>query len=187
MVMVPESISRRRLTYEDYLALPDDQDYEIIDGVLYVSPHPRPRHQVIAARLTSVLQAHGEETGGAIVVPDTDLIIDSENTYISPDIMVFAPDRFAAVDPDDAITILPDLAIEIISPTSDHYDAVIKRDLYARLGIPHDWLADPGRRQIVEHTRPVDGRYTRRVVRAPDLFRSARFPALAIDLARLFA
>lgn len=44
MGMVPAELIGRRLTLADYEALPDDQDYEIIDGVLYVAPRARYDH-----------------------------------------------------------------------------------------------------------------------------------------------
>ena len=95
MVAVPEVVVQRRLTLADYEALPDDANYEIIDGVLFVAPRARPRHQVVANRLATVLTVYVQGTGAGDIVPDADLIIDERNTYISPDIMYFAGDRFS--------------------------------------------------------------------------------------------
>lgn len=44
MVMVPQAILQRRLTLDDYLGFPDDQRYEIVEGVLYVAPRARSPH-----------------------------------------------------------------------------------------------------------------------------------------------
>ena len=41
---VPESL---RFTYEDYLLLPEDRRYEVIDGELYLTPAPNPYHQIV--------------------------------------------------------------------------------------------------------------------------------------------
>ena len=187
MVMVPEVITRRRLTLEDYLAIPDDADYEIIDGVLYVAPRARPRHQIVAGRLIHFLIDHTEERGLGIVVPDADLVVDARDTYVSPDIMYFAADRFAGVDRAEMIRVIPDLIVEVASPTSADYDRRTKRQLYAALGVPHYWIADPGRTTITEHVLESTGDYTERTVSAPEPFQSALFPDLAINLARLFA
>ena len=40
-----------RLTYEDYLRLPDDHRYEIIDGELFLTPAPTPYHQLVGKRI----------------------------------------------------------------------------------------------------------------------------------------
>lgn len=185
--MVPDVIVRRRLTYEDYLALPDDQDYEIIDGVLYVSPRPQIGHQVIANRLAVALSVQLEKTGLGTVVPDADLIIDDRNTYVSPDLMFFWAQRFREVDPNGPSTVLPDLVIEILSPSTDQYDLITKQRTYARLGIQHYWIADPVRKIILEHTVPVDDAYT--VVRPHGPggeFRPSLSIGLTIDVGKVF-
>lgn len=120
MVAVPEVIARRRLTFDDYQALPDDQDYEIVDGALYVAPRARPRHQV-----------------------------------------------------------------EIVSPTSERYDRTVKRDAYARIGVPHYWIADPRAHTLVECTLRGE-RYVERTVAADVPFQPAALPGLALDLSTIF-
>ena len=187
MVMVPEIITRRRLTLEDYLALPDDADYEIIDGVLYVAPRSRPGHQIVAGCLAARLTLHAEKHGLGVAIPDVDLIIESRNTYISPDIMYFVADRFAGVDLEQMIRIIPDLVIEVVSPTSADYDRWTKRRLYAELGVPHYWIVDPDRRTITEHILAPTGDYNERIIAPPEPFRPSLFPDLTIDLAQLFA
>jgi Uma2 family endonuclease len=184
VVAVPES--RRKLTLADYCALPDDQDYEIIDGVLYVSPRARPRHQRIVNRLAHLLTEQ-EDLGRGTVVPDADLIVDERHTYVSPDIMFFSGDRFQAVDPDEMIRLIPDLVVEVLSPSTGEYDQTTKRETYARLGVRHYWTFDNARRTMTEHTLQDDGEYRARTVRAPEVFRPDLLPDLEINLTRVFA
>lgn len=186
-MLVPESVLRRRLTLADYEALPDDADYEIIDGELYVSPRARPHHQVVANRLSVTITLHTELLGVGVVVPDADLIIDAKNTYISPDIMFFRNEHYAAINPNDYVRVLPDLVVEVISPSSERYDLVRKRNLYASLGVPHYWIANPRTQSIEENVLGPDGQYRSRTFQAPDQFVPALFPELQIDLARIFA
>jgi Uma2 family endonuclease len=186
MVMVPQQVLKGRLTFEDYQQLPDDQDYEIIEGVLYVAPRARPRHQIIAAELVMSLGQHVGEPGLGVVVPDADLIISARDTYVSPDIMVFLGERARAVPLDDWIRTIPDLVVEVLSPSSVRYDSTTKRQLYAELRVPHYWIVDPVAKGITECVLGPDGQYRDRVVSAPDPFRPALFPDLAIDLIRLF-
>jgi Uma2 family endonuclease len=184
VVAVPEVVVQRRLTLADYEALPDDADYEIIDGVLFVAPSARPRHQVVAAKFTAALVAWTERVGQGTVVPEADLVIDDRNTYISPDIMVFAGDQFSQVDPDEMIRIVPDLVVEVLSPSTDQRDLVVKRDLFERLGARHYWVADAKAKTLRAHALGEDGRYVERVYAA--VFEPEHFPGLTIDLSRVF-
>jgi Uma2 family endonuclease len=50
------------------------------------------------------------------------------------------------------------LAIEI-SDTTVQYDATVKRDLYARAGVPEYWVLDVNARRLIVHRNPRDGRF----------------------------
>jgi len=185
VVAVPEVVVRRKLTFDDYCALPDDQDYEIIEGVLYVSPRARAAHQRIAGKLTQLLLAQ-EDLGRGVVVPDADLIVDAHRTYVSPDVMFFAGDRFASVNPRDFIRVIPDLVVEVLSPSMRDYDLTKKLDTYARLGVRHYWVADGERRAMLEHVLQEDGTYRVATTRVPEAFRPELFEGTEINLARIF-
>jgi Uma2 family endonuclease len=178
-------VVQRKLTLEDYCALPDDQDYEIIEGVLYVAPRARPGHQRISNRFAQILTAE-EDRGGGVVVPDADLVVDERGTYVSPDLMFFAGDRYAAVDEGEMIRIVPDLVVEVLSPSTADYDRTTKQETYARIGVRHYWVADAGRKAVTEHMLQEDGAYRTRIVRAPEVFRPEIFPHLDVALARVF-
>ena len=49
----------------------------------------------------------------------------------------------------------PDLAIEVLSPTHEERDRIVKRDLYAKYGVPEFWIVDPATRLI--EVRSLDG------------------------------
>lgn len=187
MVMVPEAVVRRRLTLADYEALPSDGDYEIIEGVLYVAPRPRPRHQIVAGELFAILRQHTREQGLGFVLPDADLIIDEQNTYVSPDLMYFTAERFAQIDPTQMIRVRPDLVVEITSPTSGEYDRRTKHRLYADLGVPHYWIVDPERTALAEFVLRLDGNYEERTVAVTGSFEPVLFPGLNINLAAIIA
>lgn len=184
--MVPADLIGRRLTLADYEALPDDQDYEIIAGVLYASPHPRYEHQDVLLGLAGVVREHARARRLGKVILDSDLIVDERNHYVSPDLMFFPAETYALIDPTKMNAILPALAAEILSDSTAGLDLLVKRNLYAELGIPHYWIVDPDARTVRELTLGADGRYRERAARAPELFRPALFPELAIDLGQLF-
>jgi Uma2 family endonuclease len=185
-MMVPEVVTRRRLTLADYEQLPDDQDYEIVDGALYMAPRARSEHQLISAKLTSILLVCCESRKSGAVIPDTDLIIDDRNTYLSPDIMYFDGDRFASVRKDDWLRLIPELAIEVLSPSSEIYDRKTKRRVYAEIGVANYWIVDPRRQALFEHVLQPDGTYDENRIGGDEVFRPRLFPGLDIDLAQLF-
>jgi Uma2 family endonuclease len=186
MSMVPAQLIGRRLTLADYEALPDDQDYEIIDGVLYVAPRPFPPHQRVSLSLTIVLVDHAEAAGLGIVMPDADLVVDEHGTYVSPDLMYFPAGQEAEINQEKRIRVVPTLIVEVLSESTMGRDQVTKRDAYAKLGVPHYWMVDRRRRSIAELLLGPDRRYAEREVAAPEVFRPSVFPGLAIDLERLF-
>jgi Uma2 family endonuclease len=188
VVLNPLADGGVRLTLRDYLALPDDADYEIFDGVLDVAPRPIAKHQMIAARLLwdLVRQLPGARPDECFVL-DADLLSDHLRTYVSPDLMYFRPERWATIDPEQRITLPPDLVVEVLSPSTRHRDLTLKRQLYARLGVPHYWVLDRSRKRVRELTLRPDGSYAERVVSAPGPFRPAIFAGVSIDLGQLFA
>lgn len=191
MVAVPQMVPRRRLTLEDYEALPGDQDYEVIEGGLYVAPRPRPRHQLVASRIVFLLMAELQQRGLGVVLPDADLAVDDQGTYVSPDVMYFTVERFKGVDPDRMVAVIPDLVVEVLSPLTEDYDRITKRATYAKLGIPHYWLVDADRRRLHELVLQPDGTYAeRRIGRrigVAETFTPALFPQLTVDLSLLLA
>jgi Uma2 family endonuclease len=186
MVAVPEQVTGRRLTFEDYQALPDDQRYEIVKGVLYVAPRPRPLHQRVAFNLSYALRVELEERGLGTVVPDADLVIGEQDVYVAPDIMYFAGDRYSEVDPKGWIRIVPDLIVEVTSPSTDAYDERTKREIYAEIGVPHYWRVDPSRAVIVEGVLDEDRRYREHTWTGNEPFRPSLFPHLQLDLTSIF-
>jgi Uma2 family endonuclease len=50
--------TRHKLTYQDFVALPDDgKMYEVLAGELYVVPPPTTNHQRVVKRLLRQLEA----------------------------------------------------------------------------------------------------------------------------------
>jgi len=163
MVMVPDVIVGRRLTFEDYTTVPDDQDYEIFDGALFEAPSRRPRHQVIVFQVACAVSQHCRERDLGDVIPDADLIVTDGNVYVSPDLMYFARERYQQIDPDELIRAIPDLVVEVVSPTGKAYDRVTKRRVYAHLGIQHYWVFDPQPGIVIEHVLQDDRIYSEEI------------------------
>ena len=141
------------LTEDDLAGMPDDgHRYELVDGVLLVSPSPRLAHQRCVGNLFIAL--HGARQAGyeALVAPfDVRL---SRITVVIPDVLVA---RSADLTPARLET-APVLAVEVRSPSTALIDQGTKRLVYEAAGVPSYWMVDPdGPSLTVLHLH--EGRY----------------------------
>ncbi len=141
------AISVPRFTVDDLDRFPDDGNrYELLDGVLLVTPAPAAVHQVVASRIQGRLIAALQDPGFAhVVAPGA--VIRRPGTQLQPDILVY-PSRFS---PRADWTDISEhwLAVEVLSRSSRVYDREFKRDAYFALGVRQVWLVD-WRNEVVE-------------------------------------
>ncbi|CAN5243887.1 Uma2 family endonuclease [soil metagenome] len=124
--------------------LPDDGlQYELIDGILLVSPAPVPGHQSVAVGLVVLLHR--------VCPPHLQV-------FVSP--IDFRPDEATSVQPDVAVVrrgevgeqnlVLPPLlVVEVLSPSTRRKDLVLKHSLYADAGVESYWTVDPETPSII--------------------------------------
>jgi Uma2 family endonuclease len=156
--MYPAS-DRVKLTYEDLVALPDDgMRHELIDGEHYVTPAPTWPHQFIAGNLYLLIGNYVRERRLGVVLFAPFDVVFSRYDVVEPDLVYFSTDRFKEVVGDKNAQGAPDLAIEILSPSTRRRDEIIKRRLYERNGVPEYWVVDP-ELEAVKVYRLVEGTY----------------------------
>jgi Uma2 family endonuclease len=146
-------------TLEELHSLPDDGNkYELIHGVLYVTPGPTDQHETIAARLTRLLDPYVAAQGlGYVYHPRA--VFNIDGSEVEPDLMVRQPNTTAGAKWENAP--LPSLIIEIASPSTRRRDRTDKRDFYREYHIPDYWIVDgdlrtiavvrPNQPDVVEH------------------------------------
>lgn len=138
-------------TYEDYLRLPDDgRRYEVIRGVLYVAPAPNYDHQLAHWRLLHALSNHVVERQlGVLLSAPFDVILpDGIATPVEPDIL-FIQEENRPRRGDKNFQGVPDVVVEILSPSTRTYDRKTKLAAYRDAGIPEFWLVDPQTLSVV--------------------------------------
>lgn len=175
---------KHRLDYDDLAHTPNDgKRYELIDGILYVTPAPNPLHQRVSRRLQRQLEAFFEPLGFEVFNAPLDVIL-TKHDVVEPDLLVV--DDPASIT-DRAIEAPPLLAVEILSPGTRKTDRTIKSQLYARMGVRHYWIVDP-KAQRIECFRSRDDRTYELVIEATgDISLShPDWPALTIDLAAVW-
>jgi len=176
---------RRRLTQADLDDTPDDGNrWEIIDGELHVTPQPTPAHQNVVMQLGAILNAHVRKHALGRVFPAAIRVVLDEPTGVGPDLVFISNARLPGLQADGFYG-APDLVVEVLS-SKPALDRLVKRDKYARAGVPHYWLVDPALRTF--EVLVLDGdRYGLPLVLAGDArFTPTLFPGLEIDLQELW-
>lgn len=157
-------------TAADWEQLPDDGlRYEIIEGVLYMTTAPSFFHQWIALEVYSALRQQLMEPGLAVVVTAPIGLFMPGCDPVQPDVLVVRQgDR--GIIRDRRVYGVPALLVEVLSPSNEEQDLVVKRAAYARAGVPEYWVVRPAERDILLHTEPerATGQYLQVMHVPPD-------------------
>jgi Uma2 family endonuclease len=151
------------LTVADLEAFPDDgHRYELLDGVLVVTPAPGFSHQMVVMQLSRRLDETAPPALAVLpapfaVHPDAaDGRPESEqSTELQPDVLVA---DLAAFTPKD-LPGAPLLAVEVLSPSTQLFDRNLKKAAYERMGAAHFWLVDPREPELYAYALGTDGTY----------------------------
>lgn len=144
----------RRMTVPQLHDLPDDGNrYELIDGVLFVTLAPAPRHQQIAAQLSIRLEA--ARPPDLVVLPAPVAVYVDQKTEVQPDVIVAPFEDFT----DKNLPAPPLLAVEVLSPSTAIRDLNIKRNKYERIGVSSYWVIDPLESSLIAFELHDGGRY----------------------------
>ena len=162
----------RPLTRADLQDTPDDgRRYELIDGILIVSPAPRVPHQRVVANLFLLLRSACPPELEALFAPLAVAL--AEDTELQPDLLVAPRTQFT----DSELAGAPLLAVEVLSPSTRRIDLLLKRDRLQEAGCPSYWLIDPDRPSVLV-LELEGGRYVERAVASGEqrLETSAPYP-----------
>ncbi len=180
------SLNGLRLTAEEYFALPDDGNrYELIDGVVVMSPSAGNSHQhvtlEIAVQLRSFVRSGG--LGFALIDADVELpaAVGGADLVYRPDLHFVRSDRAGFLG--DRTRIAPDVVVEVISPESRSRDSVTKFRDYESAGVSEYWLIDPLEARL-QFFRLTDGKFVAAQFE-PDTYVSLAVPGFRLDLTRL--
>jgi len=163
--------------------MPDDgHRYELLDGVLVVSPRPTPAHQVVAFTLASLLDRACPAEWQVVPEPAVTVSLDTE---FAPDIVVVSRDQLSGTK----MTRPPLLVVEVRSPGTALIDLNAKKAAYERFGVPSYWvlIPDTGKPELIA-SELDGGRYVEAArVSGGEPFRARRPFAAEVIPARLVA
>lgn len=177
------SIGQTKLTYREYACYPEDgRRHEIIDGVHYVNPAPSTYHQTVSRLIQFQLMSQIEMTGrGKVFDAPVDLHL-TDHDVVQPDIVMVMNDR-NIITP-TKIKGVPNLVLEILSPSSEKNDRELKFSLYEKSKVDEYWIVDSDEQEIEQHVL-VDGKY--QMTRHHESITCQRIePAAVVDLTKVW-
>lgn len=134
-------------TYDDYRELPDDGNrYEVIKGALHVTPAPSSYHQTLSKRLLHLFYQLELEGKGLAFHAPIDLLMPGAEP-VQPDLIYLAADQENLVT-QKGIEGVPEMIVEILSPSTATRDRTVKLHLYQKCGVRRYALVDPGARTL---------------------------------------
>lgn len=137
-----------RVSYANLCQQPDDgRRYEIYDGEVVVVPSPLPLHQIVAMNIADWLRHHPRTARGLTIAAPLDIVL-SEYNVVQPDLVYFEPERLRELSARAVTRVPPDLAIEVLSPSTASTDRGKKMQLLARYGVREYWLVEPEDQRI---------------------------------------
>ena len=177
-------------TYEEFMALPEGGPvrYEIIDGDLCMTPAPSPRHQEISKNLLFEIERFLRTNPlGEIFAAPVDMVFSREPPQVVVPDLVFVATEHLSLITEKNLQGVPDLLVEILSPTTSLRDRREKLALYERFGVPEYWIVDP-KLETVQVFRLADGHYSAPLeLCKTDVLESPRLHGLAIPLSAVFS
>ena len=178
----------RKLTYEDYVRLPEDGlRHELIDGEHFVSPAPIEKHQLVSWNLAWFLADHLRRSrqGQAFTAPFD--VLFSPHDVVQPDLVYISNER-SEIRTGRNVQGAPDLVVEILSESTRQEDEVRKLRLYELFGVREYWIFDPG--DETARIFRASGRRLPEVAElaaaAGDVLETPLLPGLTIPLAEVF-
>jgi Uma2 family endonuclease len=141
----------KRYTYADYMTWDDDKRRELIDGVPYLMSAPSPRHQRLLSNLHGQFWTFLKRKKCEVYFAPLDVRLNADtfdNTVVQPDMLVVCDESILNKAGCKGV---PDMVVEILSPSTSRYDRTIKYDTYLKAGIREYWIVDPETKTLAVH------------------------------------
>jgi Uma2 family endonuclease len=139
--------SGMHVSREEYLDLEEDGfRYDMIEGVLHLSPSPEFEHSSRSGNLFYKIKSYLQERKIAHIVFETDVFLPDKKDVVRPDISVILNENMNIVK--KHIHGSPDLVAEVLSPSTRNRDLGIKAERYLSCGVKEYWIVDPENSKI---------------------------------------
>ena len=147
-----------RFTYADYIQWDDDIRRELIDGVPYLMASPNRMHQAISRNLLVLLANFLKGKPCEVYHAPFDVRLNADtldDTVVQPDLVIICDH---SILDDASCKGVPDMVVEILSPSNSKYDLTTKFNRYLRAGVREYWIVSPTDKTLAVHILK-DGTY----------------------------
>ena len=193
--MIQEELStyyaEKKMSYNQFLAMTEESDYryEYIDGEIYLLASPRFEHQNALTQLLQLLFPKFTDKSCSVLSAPLDITLSRD---ITPDKKnVVQPDLMIICDTDNVengkYLGIPELIVEILSPSTRSKDMIKKLDLYMASGIKEYWLVDIENRQILLYSFEDFLLKTMMSYHINQTFQSLLYEQISFDVSAIFS
>ena len=176
---------KKKYTYKDYAGLPEGSPYRLIGGDLIMVPASTPYHQRILRRIGFLILQHAEKNDlGEVLYSPIDVYFGEEDTF-QPDIIFISKERSEIIG-ETKIEGVPDLIIEILSPSSAYYDLGRKYRVYEKAGVIEYWIVHPEKKGIDVYINRDDRFQLIQAAEEMGIVKSELLKGFEVELAKVF-
>ncbi len=180
------------ITHEEFRVMEFSEEeektyiFELIDGEIVAKNHPTATHQTVLFELTMLFGNHVKvnKLGKVFFAPFG--VVPEPNTDVQPDLFVILAANLPNLR-EDGFFGVPDLVVEIISPSSIKLDRNTKFKLYERTGVSEYWIIDPKHQSIEVYGRQGSGYDLVSFAVEKGMIESGVLAGLSVDIATVFA
>lgn len=179
-------------TFEDALSWDEGERIEIIDGEALMMAAPSRIHQEICFEIGRQLGNYLEgKQCRAYPAPFSVRLFEKDgdtpenvDTVVEPDISVVCDrnklDQYGCKG-------APDLIIEVLSPSTQRHDQLVKLNLYQRAGVREYWIVDPENRTVRVMIQAGGILQTYEIYRREDVAKVNVLEGCFIELGKVFS
>lgn len=174
------------MTLDQWAALDEDVEGELVDGCLAEEEIPTFLHELIVIWMATTLRSWARHRRGLVVGSETKIAVGPRRGR-KPDLSVFLPPALPAAS-DTLVRVPAHIVVEIMSPRprDARRDRVEKLADYARASVRYYWILDPQLRSLEVYELGRDGRYAVALTASHGRLRVPGCTGLTVDLSALW-
>lgn len=185
---------RRHVSYEEYEKIVGNSEkrFELINGEVYLLASPSFRHQIIVFELAKQLDNHLHGRPCRTLTAPFDVRLFGYATKFNENPNVVQPDVVVICDLENITEEgkyegIPELLVEVLSPSTKGKDLITKLDLYQRSGVREYWIVDPDKNILSQYAFTEERELlSNEFYREEDDLQSVIFPEFTLELSRIF-